>query len=111
MTDNPTRLTTHDVPHVPHVPHIGQSQNLLTPQGNSLNRVQITCAMALLQAGVDLSTIALWLGHEGIETVQIYLHADLKLKEQAIARTAPPAAGTHRFRASDPLLAFLATLG
>ena len=72
-----------------------------------------SCAMNLLQAGVDLSTIALWLGHEGIETTQIYLHADLKLKEQTIARTAPlntknPA---RRFKATDSLLAFLNNLG
>lgn len=70
-----------------------------------------SCAMALLQAGVDLSTIALWLGHAGIETTQVYLHADLKLKEQAIARTAPPTNGPHRFRADDSLLTLLATLG
>jgi integrase/recombinase XerD len=72
-----------------------------------------TCAMALLQAGVDLATIALWLGHEGIETTQIYLHADLKLKERAIARTAPPktAGPVRRYRAPDSLLAFLAALG
>lgn len=71
-----------------------------------------TCAMNLLQAGVDLSTIALWLGHEGIETTQIYLHADLKLKEKAIARTAPPrTTATQRYHASDSLIAFLASLG
>jgi integrase/recombinase XerD len=70
-----------------------------------------TCAMTLLRAGVDLSTIALWLGHEGIETTQIYLHADLKLKEQAIARTATPANDVRRYRAPDSLLAFLAGLG
>ena len=71
-----------------------------------------TCAMSLLQAGLDLATIALWLGHEGIETTQIYLHADLRLKEQAIARTAPRSdAPAQRYRASDSLLAFLATLG
>jgi len=46
--------------------------------------------MARLQAGIDLSTIALWLGHEGIETTQIYLHADLTLKERALARTSTP---------------------
>lgn len=69
-----------------------------------------SCAMDLLKSGVDLSTIALWLGHAGIETSQVYLHADLKLKEQAIARTAPPATGPHRFRASDSLLNFMATL-
>lgn len=68
-----------------------------------------TCAMNLLHAGVDIATIALWLGHEGIETTQIYLHADLKLKEQAIARTAPPNTKntSRRFKASDSLIAFL----
>ena len=69
--------------------------------------------MNLLHAGVDLSTIALWLGHEGIETTQIYLHADLKLKERAITRTAPPNAGNaaRRFKATDSLIAFLDNLG
>jgi site-specific recombinase XerD len=49
-----------------------------------------TSAMQLLQAGVDTTVIALWLGHETIRTTQIYLHADLGLKERALARTAPP---------------------
>ena len=49
-----------------------------------------TSAMQLLDAGVDTSVIALWLGHETIRTTQIYLHADLRLKERALARTAPP---------------------
>ena len=67
-----------------------------------------SCAMSLLQAGIDLSTIALWLGHEQIATVQIYLHADLALKERALARTSTPATeGTTRYRAPDSLLAFL----
>jgi len=71
-----------------------------------------TCAMDLLQAGIDLSTIALWLGHEGIQTTQIYLHADLKLKERALARTTPRATSLpSRYKASDSLLAFLKTLG
>ncbi len=71
-----------------------------------------SCAMALLQAGIDLSTIALWLGHEGIETTQIYLHADLALKERALARTSTPTATgkSSRYHASDSLLAFLETL-
>ncbi len=64
--------------------------------------------MTLRQAGVDISTIALWLGHESIATSQIYLHADLALKERALARTTPPAATTPgRYRPPDPLLAFL----
>lgn len=67
-----------------------------------------TCAMHLLQAGVDTSVIALWLGHEQVETTQIYLHADLSLKERALARTAPPyVASLGRYRPPDTLLAFL----
>jgi len=66
-----------------------------------------TTAVHLLQAGVDRSVIALWLGHEQVETTQIYLDADLAMKERALARTAPPAVGTSRFRPKDSLLAFL----
>jgi integrase/recombinase XerD len=66
-----------------------------------------TAAMSLLEAGVDTSVIALWLGHEGVETVQIYLHADLKLKEQALARTTPTGTPPGRYRAPNTLLAFL----
>lgn len=66
-----------------------------------------TAAMRLLQAGVDTSVIALWLGHEHVDTTQIYLHADLALKERALARTAPPDARPGRYRPSDTLLAFL----
>lgn len=71
-----------------------------------------TCAMSLLQAGVDLSTIALWLGHAGIETTQVYLHADLALKERALARTntTTTTGRLQRYRASDSLLAFLEAL-
>jgi len=66
-----------------------------------------TCAMRLLQAGVDISAIALWLGHEAIETAQIYVHADLALKERALARTTPIGAAPGRYRPPDELLAFL----
>ena len=67
-----------------------------------------TAAMELLQAGVDRSVIALWLGHESVETTQIYLDADLALKEQALARTTPPnVKHTGRYRPEDKLLAFL----
>jgi integrase/recombinase XerD len=69
-----------------------------------------TCAMRLLQAGVPLQVIALWLGHERTETTQIYLHADLAIKERALARTAPIDVHPGRFRPSDPLLAFLEAL-
>jgi site-specific recombinase XerD len=67
--------------------------------------------MELLQAGVDCSVIALWLGHESIETTQTYLHAHLALKEKALAKLKPyeKAKGT-RFRPNDRLIAFLETL-
>jgi site-specific recombinase XerD len=80
----------------------------LGPKNVTPHVLRHTCAMALREAGVDISTIALWLGHESIATTQIYLHADLALKERALARTAPPAAATPgRYRPPDPLLAFL----
>ncbi len=66
-----------------------------------------TAAMQLLQCGVDRSVIALWLGHESIETTQVYLHADLRLKEQALARTAPSGRAPGRYRPADALLSFL----
>jgi integrase/recombinase XerD len=69
-----------------------------------------TAAMQLLHADVDTSVIALWLGHENVETTQIYLHADLRLKEQALARTRPPTSKPGRFRPPDSLLAFLENL-
>jgi len=69
-----------------------------------------TAAMSLLHAGVDTSIIALWLGHENVETTQIYLHADLALKEKALARIAPPSTPPGRYHPNDTLLAFLETL-
>jgi len=65
-----------------------------------------SAAMDLLQRGVDLSVIALWLGHESIETTQIYLHADMQLKEQALAH-ATGGRVPSRYRPPDPLLTFL----
>jgi site-specific recombinase XerD len=67
-------------------------------------------AMSLLQAGVDVTVIALWLGHAGTQTTQIYLHADMTLKERTLARTAQPDAIPGRYRAPDTLLAFLDAL-
>jgi len=67
--------------------------------------------MELLQAGVDRSVIALWLGHESVETTQIYLDANLALKEQALAKTTPAnVKHTGRYRPDDKLLAFLKNL-
>ncbi len=69
-----------------------------------------TAAMELLQHGVDRSVIALWLGHERMETTEVYLHADLRLKEQALSRTAPLGVKPGRYRPDDELLAFLESL-
>jgi len=67
-------------------------------------------AMRLLRAGIETSVIALWLGHEQIETTHIYLHADLEIKERALATTAPVIATPGRFRPKDRLFAFLEAL-
>ncbi len=69
-----------------------------------------TAAMELLQAGVDRATIALWLGHESVETTQIYLDANLAIKEQALAKTLPLHAKAGRYQPSDKLLEFLKAL-
>ncbi len=67
-------------------------------------------AMELLQHGVDPSVIALWLGHESVETTQVYLHADLRLKEKALSHLAASAGHPGRYRPDDQLLAFLEAL-
>lgn len=67
-------------------------------------------AMELLHHGVDQSVIALWLGHESVETTQIYIHADMRLKEKALASVATPEAKPGRFRPDDQLLAYLEAL-
>ena len=66
--------------------------------------------MHLLQSGVDIAVIALWLGHESIETTHVYLEADLATKEQALQKLAAVQAQGARFTADDPLLAFLNAL-
>jgi integrase/recombinase XerD len=67
-------------------------------------------AMDLLHHGVDRSVIALWLGHESAETTQMYLHADMRLKEKALSRTEPLGVKPKRYRPHDKLLAFLESL-
>ena len=69
-----------------------------------------TMALELLQAGVDRAVIALWLGHESVETTQIYLEATLAMKEQALAKTSPPGGAPGRYRPGDQLLNFLNSL-
>jgi site-specific recombinase XerD len=67
-------------------------------------------AMELLQHGVDQTVIALWLGHESVETTQIYIHADLRMKEKALSRVTAPETKPGRYRPDDKLLAFLEAL-
>jgi site-specific recombinase XerD len=67
-------------------------------------------AMELLHHGVDQTVIALWLGHESVETTQVYLHADMRLKEAALARIKAPGANSGRYRPDDSLLAFLESI-
>ena len=69
-----------------------------------------TAAMNLLQNGADSATIALWLGHESIETTSMYLHADMKQKEQALAKTVPTSVRARRYHPGDRLLGFLKSL-
>lgn len=66
-----------------------------------------SAAMQLLQNGVDRTVIALWLGHESVESTQMYVHADIELKEKAMAKTQPIAVSPGRYRPTDELLAFL----
>jgi site-specific recombinase XerD len=66
--------------------------------------------MHLLQAGVDMSVIALWLGHESPATTHHYVEADLAMKERALARLHDPEVKIRRYRASDSLIDFLKTL-
>lgn len=69
-----------------------------------------TCAMNLLRAGVDVATIALLLGHSNLRSVERYIHADMGLKERALARVAPQGTRAGRYRPPDRLLAFLESL-
>ena len=82
------------------------------PKGKTVtpHTLRHTAAMDLLRHGVDLSVIALWLGHESTETTQVYVHADMRLKEQALAHASPSGAVPDRYCPSDPLLTFLESL-
>jgi site-specific recombinase XerD len=69
-----------------------------------------SCAMSLLQAGVDVAVIALWLGHSDLRSTDPYVHADLSIKERALAVTAPASVKPGRYKPSDAVLAFLNSL-
>jgi site-specific recombinase XerD len=76
----------------------------------TVHRLRHTMAMDLLQAGVDRAVIALWLGHESVETTQVYLEATLAMKEQVLAKMAPPQTKPGRYQPDDRLLEFLNSL-
>jgi site-specific recombinase XerD len=76
----------------------------------TVHRLRHTMAMDLLQSGVERSVIALWLGHESVETTQIYLDASLAMKEEALAKTTPLRGRPGRYQPSDQLLDFLNSL-
>ena len=93
-----------------HAAAAGQSCPGLTSKKVTPHVLRHSAAMALLRAGVDITVIALWLGHESVTTTQIYLQADMALKQQALDRTTPPASTPGRYKPPDQLLAFLEAL-
>jgi len=92
------------------VAHAGHTCPSLRQKHVTPHVLRHTLAMELLQEGVDRAVIALWLGHESVETTQIYLDANLTLKEEILAKTTSPDGKPGRYRADDELLAFLKRL-
>jgi integrase len=93
--------------------HVGNASALcpsLAPKRLSPHVLRHSTAMELLKHGVDQTVIALWLGHEPVETTQIYIHADMRMKEEALSRIATPETRPGRYRPDDKLLAFLEAL-
>jgi site-specific recombinase XerD len=84
-----------------------KAQPQLTKRPISPHTIRHTTAMHLLQSGVDISVIALWLGHESPTTTHHYVEADLAMKDRALARLQDPKAKLRRYRAPDSLLEFL----
>jgi len=83
----------------------------LTAKNVTPHVLRHTAAMRLLTAGIDATVIALWLGHESIETTQVYLHADITMKENAVTRTTPTGTRPGRYKPpDDELLSFLRSL-
>jgi integrase/recombinase XerD len=94
--------------------HVATAARICPPLASkdvSPHTLRHSCAMNLLRHGVDAATIALWLGHEDIRTTYgVYLHADLTLKEKALARTAPPNTPARRYQPTESILEFLQAL-
>jgi len=107
-----SRLTIHGVQYLlnKHRRTASRTCPSLTHKRVTVHRLRHTAAMDLLQAGVDRSVIALWLGHESVETTQIYLEATLAMKEQALAKTSPSQSRAATYHPSDQLLGFLNNL-
>jgi len=103
------RLSAHGVHYLlrKHVAVAAAQSPSLKTKRVSPHVLRHTTAMDLLQEGVDRSVIALWLGHESVETTQIYLDANLVLKQEVLDRTTPPEGKPGRYRPDDRLLAFL----
>ncbi|MCG8651423.1 MAG: site-specific integrase [Pirellulales bacterium] len=93
-----------------HAATAGKAQPTLECKRVTPHVLRHSAAMQLLQNGVDRTVIALWLGHESVETTQMYVHADIQLKERAMAKTQPVALAPGRYRPTDDLLAFLEAL-
>lgn len=95
-----------------HVAVAGLSCPGLVNKRVSTHNLRHSCAMDLLRNGVDVAVLAMWLGHEKLESVNAYIHADSTLKERALERLSPlnPAAKPGRYRPADDLLAFLERL-
>jgi integrase/recombinase XerD len=93
-----------------HAAVAAQRQSSLAAKNVTPHVLRHSCAMALLRGGVDRSVLALWLGHEQVETTTMYLHADLSIKERVLNRTKPPHVKRGRYQAPDQLLAFLKAL-
>ena len=106
------RLTVHGVQYLLNKHRLSASKICpsLKQKRVTVHRLRHTVAMDLLQEGVDRSVIALWLGHESVETTQIYLAATLAMKEKALAKATPHRGRQGRYRPGDRLLAFLNTL-
>lgn len=93
-----------------HVRTAAQSCPSLSDKHVAPHVLRHTCAMRLLAAGVDVATIALWLGHESVESTRAYLHADLSIKQKALNRTAPLGVTPGNYQPPDTLIAFLENL-
>jgi site-specific recombinase XerD len=93
-----------------HVEAAGATCSSLAGRSITPHTLRHTTAMDLLRRGVDLTVIALWLGHESVETTQLYLHADMRLKERALGHADPSGSAPRRYRPPDELLAFLQRL-